>query len=146
MTASTIEKRMTAVETPGADSAAAATAPGGRKWCRIHAFELPPGKVLANQWRYGYAGFERACRRVLEEPAAISADSGRTAHQRYLDVLQLVRERDRDIAAAFDDPRRSRALSQLLTMHRRGWLEPEALDEFSSATREAITPLDGGST
>lgn len=84
------------------------------------------------------AALDRLCRRVLDEIAAISADSNRTAHERYQAVYGLVRDRDRDIAEAFDDLRRSRAWQQLLMMRRLGLLEPDDLAELSAATRESI--------
>jgi transposase InsO family protein len=37
----------------------------------------------------------------------------RSAHQRYLDIFEIVQQRNREMARMFDDPRRSRALLML---------------------------------
>lgn len=44
---------------------------------------------------------ERFCERVLAEVERLSSGSGRTFHQRYLDVYRLLQKRDHELAAAF---------------------------------------------
>jgi hypothetical protein len=44
------------------------------------------------------------------------------SHERYREIFGLVRERDGQLAAAFDDPRRSAALFQLLHIRTPGLL------------------------
>lgn len=84
---------------------------------------------------------ERFCERVLAEVQEISARSGRSFHDRYLDVDRLLRKRDAELARAFDNPRRSAAFIQLFAIHSLGLLEPTELTRFSSAVRERIDAL-----
>lgn len=81
----------------------------------------------------------RFCERVLSEITAVTSDATKTPHARYGDIFTLVRERDRQIARAFDDKRRSTALMQLAIIHSFGLLTEEELGRFSPEAREAIT-------
>jgi len=81
----------------------------------------------------------RFCDRVLSEIAAVISDATKTPHARYGDIFTLIRERDRQIARAFDDKRRSTALLQLAIIHSFGLLTEEELDRFSPEAQEAIT-------
>jgi hypothetical protein len=84
---------------------------------------------------------DRFCTHVLQELGPVTEDPARSSHERYLGAFQLLRERDRQLSAAFDDPRRSHMVEQLAAMHAYGLLEPGELDGFSSDTRDAITAL-----
>jgi hypothetical protein len=84
---------------------------------------------------------ERLCERVLDEIRIISADSGKTFHERYQAVYGLIRRRDDDIARAFDAPRRSQAFFELAAMKSLGLLTPEELRSFSVETLEILTLL-----
>jgi hypothetical protein len=55
---------------------------------------------------------ERFSRNILDEIAAASAVDAKSHHQRYLDVFRLVDERNEQMAAAFDNPRRSAGIHQ----------------------------------
>jgi hypothetical protein len=81
---------------------------------------------------------ERYCSRVLQEVAAASQAPEGSAHERYLHVFGLVRERDRELADAFDAYRRSTAIMQLQIMRRMGLLTEEELGLFSEETRAQI--------
>lgn len=74
---------------------------------------------------------ERLCRRILDESAAICNDDSEDAHARYLRLYSLIRERDRDVAAAFDDFRRSTAVQCLRNMIALDLLDDEDIGEFS---------------
>jgi hypothetical protein len=87
---------------------------------------------------------ERFCRNILEEIAAASAVDTKGYHGRYLDVYKLIHERDKQIAAAFNDPRRSNADLQLALMAARGWLTDEELLQFSEEIRGAVERIAGG--
>ena len=50
---------------------------------------------------------DRFCWRVLDEIQQVSADTKRSTHERYLAVYDLIQRRDRELADAFNDPRRS---------------------------------------
>jgi hypothetical protein len=81
---------------------------------------------------------ERFCKRVLEEMELIRADESRSHHSRYLSVYRLLRDRDRQLADAFNAPRRSRMIVQLVAMVACGSLEPDELRKFSPSTRSAV--------
>jgi hypothetical protein len=84
---------------------------------------------------------DRFCTRVLQELGPVTEDGSRTSHERYLGVFDLLKERDRQLSEAFDDPRRSRMIHQLAAIHAYGLLEPGELDRFSESTREAVNTL-----
>jgi len=63
---------------------------------------------------------ERFCERVLSEIASASFAPDQGAHERYLKVFEIVRDKDKELGALFDNPRRSSALGQLC-IHYIGW-------------------------
>ncbi len=81
---------------------------------------------------------ERYCRRVLEEVAAASQGTEGTFHDRYLKVYKLIEERDKQLANAFDDFRRSTATMQLGIMRRMNLLTDEDLSLFSEPTQTLV--------
>jgi hypothetical protein len=81
---------------------------------------------------------ERLCDRTLQEIVRLATDASSGSHQRYLTIYELIQRRDREMASAFNDPRRSRALQQLSAMHALGLLEVGELDVFTDETREAV--------
>jgi hypothetical protein len=87
---------------------------------------------------------ERFCERVLSDVSKMAADPGKTYHERYLAIFDLTRNRDRDIARVFNDPRRSVAFIQLMGIRSLGLLSEDELARFSPETREAVRVLGGG--
>lgn len=87
---------------------------------------------------------ERFCERILGEVQAISSGGAASFHERYLRVFRLIEQRDREIAGAFDAPRRSQALFQLAKMVSLGLLQPDDLARFSSGTREWVARFTAG--
>ena len=81
---------------------------------------------------------ERYCARVLDELAASVKAGDGTAHDRYLRAYKLLRSRDKELARAFNDFRRSTAVMQLAIMRRMGLLTDEDLSVFSTQTQEQI--------
>ena len=81
---------------------------------------------------------DRFCKRVLDEVGRLREDASRSHHERYLDVFRLLRDRDEELAHAFNDPRRSRMVWQLAAIHRYGLLEPDELARFTPQTRETV--------
>ena len=130
---------------------------------RDHSFRPPIG--LASQSPFFYAGqnamashgfpesdwrtfrelqpiaLERFCQRTLEEVQTLLRDPSPTHRERYRSVFQLLRKRDHEIASAFDDPRRSRMVVQLVAIHAHGLREPEELGRFSDDTRPRVESL-----
>jgi len=84
---------------------------------------------------------DRISRRALDEVAAIVGDESRGNHQRYLDIQSLIRQREQDIARAFNDQRRSNALYCLIALHSLGLLTEEEYLQFSMETRESVDYL-----
>ena len=82
---------------------------------------------------------ERFCQRVLDDLARIADEIGRTPHERYLAIYDLLRQRDRALADLFDNPRRSTALLQLRAIHSHGLLTEAEFAQFSPETRESVT-------
>jgi hypothetical protein len=80
---------------------------------------------------------ERFCERVLAEVARVAAGPA-SAHERYLAAYRLLRDRDRDLAAAFDGPSRSMAWEQLGLIARAGLLTDDEAAGFSDETRAAV--------
>lgn len=89
---------------------------------------------------------ERFCERILSEVAHVTADRTKTFHQRYLEVWRTLRERDKEMAQAFDDLRRSRALFQIASMKNLGFLTDDELHRFSQETQERVDLLLGSET
>jgi hypothetical protein len=84
---------------------------------------------------------ERYCARVLDECAVVMRDDKRSAHDRYLRLFRLVRERDDRLAAAFNDLRRSTAIQRLAVMINLGVVNDVELGQFTPATRASALAL-----
>src|SRR5437867_8709064 len=81
---------------------------------------------------------ERFCERVLAEIDRIASDGSETSHERYLAVFKLIEQRDKELAGAFDDFRRSTALYQLACIHSQGLLTDEEMGRFTAETRDIV--------
>jgi hypothetical protein len=81
---------------------------------------------------------ERFCERALEELQPIVDDMSRSYHARYLDVCRRLRASDEQLANAFNNPRRSDMMRQLLMLVGLGLLEEGELGRFSDGTRSTI--------
>ena len=99
-------------------------------------------KLTESEWKtfreLHKVALDRFCERVLSEIAAIAADSRKTHHARYLAVYKRIKQRDKEIADAFNDPARSRAFLQLLLLRRHHLLAEDEFARFRSETCEAI--------
>ncbi len=82
---------------------------------------------------------DRFCEHVLSEIGRASSASGQSAHQRYLKVFELLSDKDKQLAALFDNPRRSRAREQLSMIASAGLLTDEELSRFTEETRKSIS-------
>lgn len=81
---------------------------------------------------------ERFSDRILKEIASLASDPSSGPHPRYLEIYRLIHRRDREMARAFNDPRRSNALQHLSAMHALGLLEVGELDAFTDETRKVV--------
>ena len=84
---------------------------------------------------------ERFCQRILADVSRITSESARTAHARYLAIFELIEERDDQIAHAFNNPRRSAAIAQLVTMASLDLVTAEELASFSPRTQTVVEAL-----
>jgi hypothetical protein len=80
---------------------------------------------------------ERFCKRVLEEVRG-AAQCKTDYHDRYRKVYRLIRDHDKRMAAAFDDPRRSNAFLLLANIIGEGLLTAEELKQFSQEAQARI--------
>lgn len=81
---------------------------------------------------------ERFARQVLDESQAICRNDSETAHERYLELYELLHERDRELDRTFDYLRRSTALVCLKLMHNSGLISDEEVSEFSADVRQTL--------
>jgi hypothetical protein len=87
---------------------------------------------------------ERFCERVLAGVEAFRLDRQRTHHERYLALFRWLGERNQEMALAFDDPKRSQMLNQLIAIRGLDLLESEEFERFTSETRECVESIVGG--
>jgi hypothetical protein len=81
---------------------------------------------------------ERFCQRILAEIAQVAADGNKTNHERYLAVYRLIQRRDKQVAEAFNDLRRSTAYLQLAVIQSHGLLTEEEMARFSPEARAVV--------
>lgn len=81
---------------------------------------------------------ERFCEKILSEIDKLRSNQSKTHHERYLSIFKLLEKRDKQLGDAFDNPRRSAALEQLLWMKRHKLLSEEEMSRFSQETLEII--------
>jgi len=84
---------------------------------------------------------ERYCQRVLEEVRAAAECKG-DYHDCYRSLHRLIRERDKTMAAAFDDLRRSTAFILLANMIGEELLTEEELKQFSLEVQDRIEVIN----
>ena len=84
---------------------------------------------------------ERYCTRVLDEIRTLAADETGSAHDRYLRLYRMLQERDRALATAFDDMRRTMAIPRLAAILNLGVITEEELAGFSAPTRDSALSL-----
>ncbi len=85
---------------------------------------------------------DRLCGRILEEIEHINTDTSKGTHQRYLEIYELMQRRDKEIARAFNDLRRSTALIRLVTILSQRLLTQEEFARFSPETHSFVEMLD----
>ncbi len=85
---------------------------------------------------------ERFCQRVLEDVRRAADECEDGYHECYLKVYALIRNRDKTIAGAFNDPRRSQAFVLLANIIEEGLLTDAELNQFSPEARERIEMIE----
>jgi hypothetical protein len=98
--------------------------------------------ILESDWkvlrRLKPVALERFCERTLAECVQVATGGGDSAHERYLALYRLVHERDKELARAFNDLRRSSAINALIAMTSLDLLTASELAEFSDETRDIV--------
>jgi hypothetical protein len=84
---------------------------------------------------------ERFCERVLAEIEQVASNTGKSHHQRYLEIFKLIHHRDDELAGAFNNPARSTALWQLAAINSYGLLADEELSRFTPETQAFLQTL-----
>jgi hypothetical protein len=92
--------------------------------------------------RFHKIALERFCERVLREVRSASTEHADGYHDCYLKVFALIRDRDKTMAGAFNDPRRSKAFILLANIKEEGLLTEEELMQFSPEARNAIEAIE----
>jgi hypothetical protein len=87
---------------------------------------------------------ERLCARTLSEIQRICADESKSSHERYLEVCKVLKQRDLEVARAFDDVRRSTAVLQLGIICSYDLLTDAELAGFTDEVRERLAFLRTG--
>ena len=78
---------------------------------------------------------DRFCKRINNELVRTLSDETHGAHERYLAAYKLMHKRDREIANAFNDFRRSTAIVQIAIIKKLGVITDQELERFSERTR-----------
>ena len=81
---------------------------------------------------------ERFSKRILEELDQIRADFAKDFHEQFLAAYDLINHRNKDMAMAFDDPRRSRAIAQLGALLYLGLLTKDEFAGFTQQSQEIL--------
>lgn len=98
--------------------------------------------ILESDWkvlrRLKPVALERFCERTLAECVQVATEGSDSAHERYLALYRLVHERDKELGRAFNNLRRSSAITALISMVNLELLTTDELAEFSDETREIL--------
>jgi len=81
---------------------------------------------------------ERFCDRVLTDIERVASDRNRAAYDRYIEIYRVIQRRDRELARAFDAPRRSQATMQLAVISSLELVTQEELSRLTPATRDSV--------
>jgi hypothetical protein len=100
------------------------------------------GKILERDWKvFGElrkVALERLCEKALAEAKREIERPQASAHERYLELYQIIMKRDEEIAWAFNDFRRSTALMMLSGIVSLKLLTDEELQRFSAETQNFV--------
>ena len=86
---------------------------------------------------------ERFSKQILKELEQISIDSSKSHHERFLASFDLINRRNKDMAMAFDDLRRSRAFDRIAAIHSLGLFSKDEFAGFTEHTQEVMKVLLG---
>ena len=87
------------------------------------------------------SALERFCTQVLDDAVAITHDDRLSAHERYLQLFQLLHERNAMMTPAFDDIRRSTGLQRLAAMVSLNLVTREELAGFNPDVQDTAREM-----
>src|SRR5258705_10649017 len=104
-----------------------------------------PHEIKESDWklfrRFHVVALERFCQQGIEEVNRATSNCTGDYHKRYLEIFDLLLERNENMADAFDDIRRSRAIILLTNLKESNLLTDEEFLLFSPETQEAVERL-----
>jgi hypothetical protein len=105
------------------------------------------GEINESDWKLlrqlHREALERFCKQILSEVERINSDRAKSFHQRYMDINKVLYQRDKEMAQAFDDMRRSRAITRIASIKALGLLTEDEFARFSQGIREAVNLMLG---
>ena len=100
------------------------------------------GQISESDWKIfkpvRQQALERFCERALNEVERIRANVDKSQHERYVEIYQLIKERDKELPRVFDHLRRSTALMQVAAFRSLELITDEEYMRFSPPTREIV--------
>ncbi len=103
-------------------------------------------QIAERDWKHwrriSEIALQRYCAHILDEVASFQRGA-ESAHDRYLHLFHLLRERDQEIAAVFNDRRRSNAYQQIAAGVAAGIVSREELGGFSEETQSVVRMMLG---
>ena len=84
---------------------------------------------------------ERFCQRTLSDIVRIIDTSTQTPYERFFEISDLLRGRNKELAESLSELRRSTAIYQLLAMKRLDLVTEEEFARFSEETQNRINAL-----
>ena len=101
-----------------------------------------PRQIIESDWkllrRLEPVALERLCQAILSEVVRLASDTARGGHARYLDVFNLIQERDEEVGEAFNEMKRSTALVKLARMRSLGLVTDAEFAGFSAETQSVV--------
>lgn len=81
---------------------------------------------------------ERFCKQTLDSITQIGNDANQSSHARYLQIYELISQRDKLLARSFDPHTRSYALGHIMSMQVQKLLTAGELASFSEEIQEIL--------
>jgi len=84
---------------------------------------------------------ERFCQRALSDIVGIIETTTNTSYERFCEIYELLRDRNKEIVQSLSELRRSTAIYQLLAMKRLELVTEKEFARFSEETQNRINAL-----
>ena len=101
-------------------------------------------EILESDWKVfkqlQKVALDRCCQKVLDRIAEVSAQKGKSPHDKYGEIYDIMEESDANIARLFDNSRRSNAAIQIMAIREEGLWTDQELARFSPQVRNLKLP------